>query len=107
MSVAHDSGTAGKHDAKTPAFINELKNCIAKGPLKHRAVGGLRDNTDRGELKNVIRRIRGQLDVLDSAVIDASAEGLDVVSDRACHDIGELLRELHAIVRPGRVWGRT
>jgi hypothetical protein len=95
MSVAREPG---KHDAKNPAFINELRNCIAQGPLKHCAVGGLRDNAGRGELKNVIRRIRGQLDALDSAVIDASAEGLEKVSDRACHDIRALLREMQEAI---------
>ena len=109
MSV--DADAPGKHGAKNTAFMNKLQDCIAKGPLKnHCAVGGFSAKTHRSEIKNIIRRIRGQLDVLDSAVTDASCEGLNVVSDRACQDIRELLCELQdatgAIVRQEGAYGK-
>ena len=108
MSVADDA--PAKYGAKNTAFMNELQNCIAKGPLKHCAVGGFSAKPHRSEIKNIILRIRGQLDVLDRLVPTASCEGLDVVSDRACQDIRELLRELQdatgAIVRQEGAYGK-
>jgi hypothetical protein len=90
---------------KNAAFMSELKKCISKSHPKHCAVGGFRDNTSRGELKDVISRIRDQLDVLDRAVFDPNVQRLDEVADRACNDIGALLCDMQnatgAIVRQG------
>ena len=81
--------------ATNEAFRNELGNFISKGPPKnHCGVGGFRANNHRSEIKDIIRRIRGQLDVLDSVVTNASCKGLGVVSDRACQDIRELLCDM-------------
>ena len=108
MSVAADAPV--KRGAKNTAFMNELQNCIAKGPLKHCAVGGFSAKPHRSEIKNIIRGIRGQLDVLDSATTDASCEGLNVVTGRACQDIKALLCELQdatgAIVRQEGAYGK-
>ena len=97
--------------AQSAEFINELRNCISKGPPKnHCAVGGFSAKTHRSEIKNIIRGIRGQLDVLDSATTDASCEGLNVVTGRACQDIKALLCELQdatgAIVRQEGAYGK-
>ena len=104
MSVDHDPNAhVPTPNAKTSLFLNKLKSVIGKGPSKKKE----QEYThERSELKNVIRRIRGQLDILDDTIDCTEEEGLNKVADRACHDIRELLHELqNATGAQGDQWG--